>query len=208
MKVLVLGATGGTGLQMVKRALYSGHEVTALIRNASALQEYKGQITITTGDPLDQPQLRTALQEQDAVLSGLGPRVPVAKSDAHLLRTFATSLTAAMEQSAVRRLVIISSAFLFKDALVPPAYLLGKLMFPSVVKDTTDLEQIVQGSNTDWTIVRPPQLTDQSFTGKYRERIGHLPFAGFKISRADVADYFIKALNLETVVHKVVGISK
>jgi putative NADH-flavin reductase len=207
MKVLVLGATGGTGLQVVKRALYSGHEVTALVRNAGALQEYEGQITITTGDPLDQPQLRTALQEQDAVLSGLGPRVPVAKSDAHLLRTFATSLTAAMEQSAVRRLVIISSAFLFKDALVPPAYLLGKLVFPSVVKDTTDLEQIVQGSNTDWTIVRPPQLTDQSFTGKYRERIDHLPFAGFKISRADVADYFIKALNLETVVHKVVGIS-
>lgn len=112
-----------------------------------------------------------------------------------------------MEQSAVRRLVIISSAFLFKDALVPPAYLLGKLMFPSVVKDTTDLEQIVQSSNTDWTIVRPPQLTDQSYTGKYRERINHLPFAGFKISRADVADYFIKALSLEAVVHKVVGIS-
>ena len=123
MKVLVLGATGGTGLQVVKRALYSGHEVTAFVRNASALQEYEGQITITTGDPLDQPQLRTALQEQDAVLSGLGPRVPVAKSDAHLLRTFATSLTAAMEQSAVRRLVIISSAFLFKDALMPPPWL-------------------------------------------------------------------------------------
>lgn len=93
MKVLVLGATGGTGLQLVKRALSSGHHVTALVRNADALQEYAGQMTITTGDPLDRAQLRNVLREQDAVLSGLGPRVPVAKSDAHLLRTFATSLS-------------------------------------------------------------------------------------------------------------------
>jgi len=207
MKVLILGATGGTGMQLVKRALYSGHHVTAFVRKANALQEYEGQITITTGDPLDRAQLTKMMQGQDAVLSGLGPRVPVVQSDAHLLRTFATSLAAAMEETAVRRLVIISSAFLFKDAIVPPAYLLGKLMFPSVVKDTTDLEQIIQRSNTDWTIVRPPQLTDQNYTGNYRERTNHLPFAGFKISRADVADYFMKALNMETVVHKIVGIS-
>jgi putative NADH-flavin reductase len=207
MKVLILGATGGTGLQLIKRAIHSGHEVTAFVRNGSALQEYEGQIKIATGDPLDRVQLRNVLQGQDAVLSGLGPRVPVAVSDAHLLRTFATSLTAAMEESAVRRLVIISSAFLFKDALLPPAYLLGKLLFPSVVNDTTDLEQIVRKSNTDWTIVRPPQLTDLNYSGKYREKIGHLPFAGFKISRADVADYFVGALNVSAVVHKVVGIS-
>ena len=207
MKVLVLGATGGTGLQLVRRALNSGHEVTAFVRNAAALQDFNGQIRVTVGDPLDKAQLRNALQGQDAVLSGLGPRGPVAKSDAHLLRTFATSLTTAMEQSAVRRLVIISSAFLFKDSIIPPTYLLGMLMFPSVVKDTIDLENMVQQSNTDWTIVRPPQLTDKSYTGKYRERVSHLPFMGFKISRADVADYFLKALNLDAVVRKIVGIS-
>jgi putative NADH-flavin reductase len=207
MKVLILGATGGTGLQLVRRALYSGHEVTAFVRNDSALQYYKDQIKIDTGDPLNPVQLTNALRGQDAVLSGLGPRVPIAKSDEHLLSTFATSLAAAMERSRVRRLVIISSAFLFKDAIFPPAYLLGRLMFPSVVKDTTDLENIVRKSDTDWTIVRPPQLTDQCHTGRYRERVGHLPFMGLKISRADVADYFVKALSLESVVHKIVGIS-
>jgi hypothetical protein len=112
-----------------------------------------------------------------------------------------------MEEAAVRRLVIISSAFLFKDSIVPPVYLLGRLMFPAVVKDTIDLESIVQKSNTDWTIVRPPQLTDNSYTGKYRELVGHLPFLGLKISRADVADYFLKALHLPPVIHKIVGIS-
>ena len=75
------------------------------------------------------------------------------------------------------------------------------------MKDTIDLENIVQQSNLDWTIVRPPQLTDKSYTGKYRESVSHLPFMGFKISRADVADYFVKALNLDAVVRKIVGIS-
>lgn len=207
MKVLILGATGGTGLQMVRRSIFSGHKVTAFVRNASALEDFKDQISISTGDPLDPNQLIVALEGQDAVLSGFGPRVPIAKSDVHLLRTFATSVTTAMEQSAVRRLVIISSAFLFKNSIVPPTYLLGRLIFPDVVKDTTNLEEIVRRSKTDWTIVRPPQLTDRSYTGKYRERIGHLPFMGFKISRADVADYFLKSISMKSVINEVVGIS-
>lgn len=176
-------------------------------RSYEMMRDFDGQVSITVGDPLDQIQLRDGLQGQDAVLSGLGPRVPIAKYDAHLLRDFATSLTAAMEEAAVRRLVIISSALLFKDSIIPPTYLLGRLMFPAVVKDTIDLESTVKKSDTDWTIVRPPQLTDNSHTGKYRERIGHLPFMGFTISRADVADYFLKALHLPPVIHKIVGIS-
>src|SRR5947209_310141 len=133
-------------------------------------------------------------------------RVPIATTDAHLLRDFATTLITSMKQASLRRAVIISTAFLFKDSIVPPTYLIGKLLFPSVVKDATEMEAIIRGSAFEWTIVRPPQLTDLPFTGRYRERIDHLPPCGFKISRADVAHYFVKSLNEKSVIRQVVGI--
>jgi putative NADH-flavin reductase len=69
------------------------------------------------------------------------------------------------------------------------------------------MERVFQDSALDWTIVRPPQLTDKARTGKYRVREGHLPRFGFKISRADVADCLIKTLDDRTSVRKILGVS-
>lgn len=207
MKLVVLGATGGTGTELVRESLKGGHSVTAFVRNTARLHEFKGRIRIEEGDLLDRGALAKVLESHNAVLSGFGPRIPIAKSDSHLLEQFATVLTGAMEDARVRRLVIISTAFLFKDSIVPPTYLLGKLLFPSVVTDSAALEKTVQESAVEWTIVRPPQLTDGPMTGGYRERIGHLPRFGFKISRADVAHYFVKAIGKCDVMGKIVGIS-
>jgi len=207
MRIVVLGATGGTGMELIKQSLAMGHSVTAFVRSPVSLRVFDKEIDIKIGDLLNREALARVLEGQDAVLSGFGPRVPIAKSDAHLLRDFANGLTAAMQQAAVRRVVLISTAFLFKDSFIPPTYLLGKMLFPSVVSDSAELESIIQRSDLDWTIVRPPQLTDRPLTGEYRKRIGHLPRFGFKISRADVADYFVKALSSKSVVRTIVGIS-
>jgi uncharacterized protein YbjT (DUF2867 family) len=69
------------------------------------------------------------------------------------------------------------------------------------------MERTIRASELDWTIVRPPQLTDKPFTGTYRVREGHLPRFGFNISRADVADCFIKALQDRATVKKILGVS-
>jgi putative NADH-flavin reductase len=207
MKIVVLGATGGTGMELVRESLNCGHSATAFVRNAARLSEFQGKIRVVEGDLLDRRVLANVLENHDAVLSGFGPRVPIAKSDAHLLGRFAAVLTGAMQDAKVRRLVIISTAFLFKDSIVPPTYLLGKLLFPSVVTDSAALERTIQESALEWTIVRPPQLTDGPMTGSYRERIGHLPRLGFKISRADVAHYFVEAIGKGDVKRKIVGIS-
>jgi putative NADH-flavin reductase len=58
----------------------------------------------------------------------------------------------------------------------------------------------------DWTIVRPPTLTNKSRTGKYRTREGHLPRFGFAISRADVADFMINAAENHKSIGKIVGV--
>lgn len=207
MKLIVLGATGGTGLQIVREAIARGHSVTALVRAPERLNGFKDRIKVRLGDLLDPGELERTIQGHDAVLSAFGPRVPVSKADANLLRRFAAALTTAMPLAGVKRVVVESVAFLFKDSIVPPAYLLGRLFFSQVVADTSAMERIFAESNLDWTMVRPPELTDKGFTGKYRAREGHLPLFGFTISRSDVADFMIKTVENHSSIRKVVGIS-
>lgn len=207
MKLVVLGATGGTGLEIVRQALDQGHSITAFIRSPEPLNPFANRVNIKQGNLLNANELAKAIIGHDAILSGFGPRVPIAKSEATLLRDFATALTTAMHQANVRRAIIVSTAFLFKDSLVPPTYLFGRLFFPSVVIDAAAMEQIITQSNLDWTIVRPPQLTDKPLTGKYRIRTGHLPRFGFNISRADVAHFFLKTAPDPASIRKVIGVS-
>ena len=207
MKLVVLGATGGIGLELVRQAIEQQHEVTAFVRSAERLKPIADRIVIRQGNLLDTAELERAIQSHDAVLSGFGPRVPIAKSDAHLLRDFGAALTTAMQLGGIRRLVVVSTAFLFRESIFPPTYLLGRLLFPGVVEDATAMEEIIIKSQLDWTIVRPPQLTDLPYTGRYRSRIARLPRMGFKISRADVADSFLKTLKDRSSVGKILGIS-
>ena len=207
MKLVVLGATGGVGLEIVRQAIEHGHSVTAFVRSPERLKPFQDRITVKQGDLLNSSELERAIEGHDAVLSGFGPRVPIARADANLLRDFAAALKTAMQHAVVRRVVIVSTAFLFKDSIVPPTYLFGRLFFPGVVIDASAMEQVIAGSALDWTIVRPPQLSDKPYTGKYRVREGHLPRFGFNISRADVADCFIKTVEDRTSVRKILGAS-
>ena len=170
MKLVVLGATGGTGVEIVRRAIERGHAVTAFVRSPQRLKPFQDRITIKQGDLLNSAQLEKIIHAHDAVVSGFGPRVPISKGDANLLQQFAIALTRAMLHAQVRRVVVESVAFLFKDSIVPPAYLLGSLFFRGVVADSSAMEQVFRESQLEWTIVRPPQLTDKPYTGKYRVR--------------------------------------
>jgi len=207
MKIVVLGATGGTGQEIVRQAVESGHSVTALVRSPEKLAAYAGRIIIKQGSPLNASELESIFEGQDAVLSAFGPRVPIAKADHNLLREFATALTTAAGRVPVKRVIVESTAFLFKDSLLPPTYILGRLLFPGVVADASAMEQILMNSGLPWTLVRPPKLSDGPHTGKYRTREGHLPRFGFSISRADVADCFLKILADKQTIRKVVGAS-
>lgn len=207
MKLVVLGATGGTGLEIIRRAVERGHSVTAFVRSPERLKPFGDRIIIKHGNLLNSAELETVIQGHDAVLSGFGPRQPASKADANLLRTFAVALTSAMLGAAVTRVVVESVAFLFKDALIPPAYFLGRLFFSTIVADASAMEEVIETSGLEWTIARPPRLTDKPYTGRYRVRDGHLPTFGFKISRADVADFMIKAVENRSSIGRIVGVA-
>jgi putative NADH-flavin reductase len=206
MKLLVLGATGGTGLEVVRQAMERGHSVTAFVRSPDRLKTFRDRIAIKQGNLLNSAELEKVVKGHDAVLSGFGPRVPISKADANLLQQFAIALTSAMLHTEVKRVVVESVAFLFKDSILPPAYLLGQLFFRGTVADASTMERVLEESGLDWTILRPPQLTDKPYTGKYRVREGHLPRFGFKISRADVADLMIKVVENHSSIRQVLGI--
>jgi len=206
MKLVVLGATGSTGLEIVRQAIERGHCVTAFVRSPERLKPFNDRITVKQGDVLNSADLERVIQGHEAVVSAFGPRVPVSKTEANLLQQFAVALTSAMLHADVRRVVVESVAFLFKDSLVPPAYLFGRLFFPGRVADASAMERVFEESELDWTMVRPPELTDKPYTGEYRVREGHLPRFGFKISRADVADFMIKAVENHVFSRKIVGV--
>src|SRR6266850_1474429 len=206
MKLIVLGATGGTGLEIVRLAIEHGHSVTAFVRSPERLEPFRDRIAVKQGDLLSSTELERVIKGHDAVLSGFGPRLPISKADANLLRQFAVALTSAMLRGGVRRVVVESVAFLFKDAIIPPAYLLGRLFFPGIVADASAMEKVLEKSGLDWTIARPPKLTPKPYTGKYRVREGHLPPFGFSISHADVADFMIKAVENRSLIGRVVGV--
>jgi putative NADH-flavin reductase len=207
MRILVLGATGGIGQQIVRQAVEHGHAVTAFVRARGRLEALDGRITVVEGDLLNGSHLERVIAGQDVVASGFGPRAPVSKNDSHLLQHFANTLTSAMLHAGVKRVVAVSVAFLFKDSIIPPAYLAGRLFFPDLVADASEMEHVFASSGLDWTIVRPPRLTDKPRTRAYRVREDHLPRFGFTISRADVADFVLKCAENHVSSRKIVGVS-
>jgi putative NADH-flavin reductase len=137
MKLVVLGATGGTGLEIVRQAIDRGHAVTAFVRSPERLKKLANRITIKQGDLLSSAELERIIPGHDAVVSAFGSRVPVSKADANLLQRFASALTSAIRHAGVKRVVVESVAFLFRNSIVPPAYLLARLLFPGIAADAS-----------------------------------------------------------------------
>jgi putative NADH-flavin reductase len=184
-----------------------GHSVTAFVRSPNRLEPWRDRIAITRGDLLNSADLESVIRDHDVVVSAFGARTPISIADSNLLQRFATARKTGIAKARVKRVVVESVAFLFKDSIVPPAYLLGRLFFPGIVADASAMEKVFDTSDLDWTLVRPPELTDKPYSGKYRVRESHLPLFGFKISSADVANFMINVVENDDFIRKIVGIS-
>src|SRR5439155_19337452 len=105
MKLVVLGATGSTGLEIVRQALERGHSVTAFVRSPKRLKPFEDRITVKQGNLLNSAELERVIERHDAVLSGFGPRLPVSKDEANRLRQFAIALAGAISHAGGRPVV-------------------------------------------------------------------------------------------------------
>jgi putative NADH-flavin reductase len=203
MRLLVLGATGGIGRAMIDQAIERGHKVTAFVRSPEKLGPSREGLTVRKGDPRSVEGLRAALPDHDAVLSALGPPGPGRTT---IIRDCAGSTVAAMQAAGVRRLLIVSVAVLFADQ-GPLYWLLRKTLLRNVAEDSAEMERLVIASGLDWTIVRPPALTNGRLTGRYGIEDDRMPSGGWSVSRADVAQFLLDELERGAHVRRMVGMA-
>jgi putative NADH-flavin reductase len=115
MRLLILGANGKTGTQLVDLALARDHEVTAFVRSPAKVTRRHPLLQLLPGDPHSADELAEALSRHDVVLSALGVRPPHAFRPHTVLQDCAASTVAAMTRAGVRRLVLVSAAILFPE---------------------------------------------------------------------------------------------
>src|SRR5437870_5616111 len=200
LRILIIGATGGTGRELVRQALEQGHQVTALVRKPKKMKLEHPNLRVVKGNVRDYDSIESAMREQSAVLCALGtkrffyPNRVLSNGTANILR--------AMKSCGVPRLVCESSlgvgnsvgwlGLLYTFFVVP-------LILPFIFWDKVRQEKLIAESGVDWVIVRPAVLTNGSARGSYR----HGPNLGNflrtnRISRADVADFMLKQLTDDT----------
>src|SRR5918996_71678 len=199
MKVLIFGATGGTGRELIRQALDRGHSVTAFARDPSALDEHDGLKTLA-GDVLDATAVERAVAGHEAVLCALGRP---ATSPGTVRSQGTRNIVRAMESAGPRRLICQSTIGIGDSRpLLPPLYryLLVPLLLRRTFAEHARQEATVRSSQLDWTIVRAGALTDGERTGSYRH--GFPPTVEFEISRADVAAFTLGLLADGTYVHE------
>ena len=201
MKLFVIGATGRTGREIVEQALARGHHVTAFVRSPEGIGLSNERLTILKGNAMDENQLFEAMQNHDAVLSTLGPR-KVFKPGS-ILRDSALATTRAMNRCGLKRLLILSAAAHFPG--IPNR--ITSFILRNHMRDSLAMEEIVKGSGLDWTIARPPRLTEGEYL-TYRSREGAAPSLGFTLARKAVAAFMLDAIEQQKHFHKIVGIAK
>jgi len=197
MKIIVFGATGGTGKLIVSQALAKGHSVTAFVRNPEGLTP-DPHLRVIQGDLFDLATVVDAVRGHRAVLSALGART---RQKADILANAIPIMLEAMRQEYLTRLIVLGASGAQRDhgkyqnALTNMAIWVAKktvLKHPFV--DQAAQERLLVASDVDYTIVRAPRLLDGPFTGTYRVLPDALPPGALSISRADVADFMLLQL--------------
>lgn len=191
MKIIVFGATGGVGQHVVKQALNKGIEVTAFVRTPSKLEVEHENLHITQGDAFNKEEVAAAIQGHDVVVSCLGSSKGIKKSTE--LEEMTKNIVDDMKEHGIHRIIYTASAGI--DNEIPGIF--GKMvmkMLKHALTDHRNAVDYIQSNGLNYTIVRPLGLTNDPFTGKYRETKEGVPESSRTIPRADVAHFIIKAI--------------
>jgi nucleoside-diphosphate-sugar epimerase len=207
-RVLIIGATGGTGRQLVEQALEQGHQVTAFVRKPEKLKIEHANLRVAAGNVLDYATVESAMQGQNAVVCALGHKRFFYPN--RILSDGTRNILRAMKNCRVPRFICESSLGVGSAVGrlgLPATFFTVPLILPFYLWDRVRQEQLIEESDVDWIVVRPGILTNGAARGSYQ----HGPSVGSylrpkRISRADVADFMLKQLNDDTYTGRAPGI--
>jgi uncharacterized protein YbjT (DUF2867 family) len=207
MRIVVFGATGGTGRELVRQAVEAGHSVAAVARHPEELAPAGASVELVAADVTDRASLASFVRGADAVLSALGTRK--LNEATTVYSAGVTNILAAMRAASARRFVGVSAVpvggphGLAEHVIVPILY----HFFGAAYADMKRMEAILAASESDWTVFRPTQLVDRPATGRYRTAIdAPLPHA-WRITRADLAAAMLASVDDAALVRHIVTIS-
>ncbi|MGA7523592.1 MAG: SDR family oxidoreductase [Acidobacteriaceae bacterium] len=206
MRLFILGATGGIGRELLDQALERHHRVTAFVRSPQKLGAARDGLSLIQGDVRKADAMSEALAGHDAVLSALGPPGPSRNT---ITSDSARAIVMAMQSAGVRRLLIVGVAALFPD-IGTFGRMLRSTLLRNIADDSSEMERIVKATLLDWTIIRPPRLTNGPRTENYGVAVDHLPKGAggnATISRADVAHFMLDEVEQSGHMRRIAGIA-
>jgi putative NADH-flavin reductase len=197
MKVVIFGASGATGIELVRQARDRGHCVTGFVRH-TIKAAVGDDLDLVKGNALDAAAVSAAIEGKDAVLSALGSG---SLGRSNLLEQTSFNIIAAMERHHVHRLIVLGAAGALHDAgkhQSLPSRLFLRLLLSTLLKnvsrDQAAQERQIEASGLQYTIVRPPFLTNGPLAGHHRCALDGLPPRWRPISRRDVAAFMVAQL--------------
>ncbi|MFB4307767.1 NAD(P)-dependent oxidoreductase [Actinomadura sp. GTD37] len=192
MKLTIFGATGGTGVPTVRRALDAGHEVTAVVRDPARLpSDLRACAEVVQADIMDPAAIEAAVKGRDAVLTAVGTRE--GRAPTTVCADSTRSIVEAMTSAGTERFVLVSASGPHPGPGDDPLtrFVVKPLVLARLLRhafaDMLAAEDITRRSGLGWTIVRPPRLTGGPGNGRYRKAVDRNVLGGASIARADLA---------------------
>ncbi|NUU76798.1 NAD(P)-dependent oxidoreductase [Paenibacillus xylanilyticus] len=212
MNIIIFGATGRTGSELLRRALSEGHTVTAFVRNPTKLGISHPNLKVEQGEVNRYIDIDTVLKKEkvDAVYSVLGAK-SMFKRDMILIDAL-KNIIQAMEKSDAGKLIHVSFIGAHREA--GKLGFLYKYVIPNIMtnllRDHRDKDALVTQSKLNWILVQPPVLTMGDYNGKYvhEAEIHQDPSRKLKLSRANLADFLLKQGNDSTYDRKAVLVTE
>ena len=204
MRVLIIGASKGIGLETTRQALDAGHDVRALARSATAIAISNPSLEKMRGNALKTEDVEAALVGVDVVIQTLGVGLGELFRPVHLFSDATRVLIAAMKRQDIKRLICVTG-FGAGDSRASISCLQRlpfQIVFGRAYDDKSLQEQLIKESELDWTIARPGVLTSGPRTGHYQILSEASQWRNGIISRADVAEFLVRQIGDQTYIRK------
>ena len=207
MQIVIFGATGILGIQLVKQALYNGHQVRAFGRNVFTADLPKNdQLELIQGALFDQEQVYEAITGADAVITSIGGD----SKGADLTRSLGMkNIIAQMQKAHIKRIVALGERSILhanKDRLIMDLPDFPAKFLP-ISREHLKAYQYLNASLLDWTMVCPPDIIDSDPTGNFITSSDFAPNPDSnKIIAADLAQFILKEVNKNEYLQHRVGI--